>query len=133
MAHQCVHCKEMYPVGSKVLIEGCTTCKGKFFFYIRDDQVEKIKANILEENPINIPEAEKKQIEKDIREIAGIEDMDTPVVLDIESVRAIGKGKFEIDLINLFDKKKPIIYRLEEGKYIVDLPTTLQKGREESK
>ena len=45
---------------------------------------------------------EKKQIEKDIREMAGIIDEETPVILDLESVRVTAPGKYEIDLVNLF-------------------------------
>lgn len=130
MAHQCVHCKAMYPAGSRVLLDGCEKCKSRFFFYIRDELAEKIKQGELELNPIEVPQHERKKIESDIREIVGIADIDIPVVLDIESVRAVGQGKFEIDLTNLFDKKKPIIFKLEEGKYMIDLATTLQKGKE---
>jgi predicted nucleic acid-binding Zn-ribbon protein len=127
MAHQCVHCGKIYPAGSKELLEGCS-CGSHFFFYIREEQLEKIK-----ENPIVIPEEEKKQVEKDIREIAGITQEDTPVVLDIESVRVVGSGKFEIDLVNLFNKKRPLVYKIEEGKYIIDLASTLNKNLKDIK
>jgi predicted nucleic acid-binding Zn-ribbon protein len=122
MPHQCVHCKRIIPLGSKELLEGCDDCGGRFFFYIKDEQLQKIK-----ENPIEIPKEERKVIEKDIREMAGITDEEAPVILDLESVRAIGSGKFEIDLVNLFRKDRPLIYKLEEGKYIIDLASTLNK------
>lgn len=126
--HQCVKCSKIYPAGSKELLEGCNDCGSHFFFYIRDDQLERIK-----EKPIEIPEGEKETIEKDIREMAGITDTNAPVILDIESVRAIGSGKFEIDLINLFRKDRPLIYKLEEGKYIIDLATTMNQSAKELK
>ncbi len=116
MPHQCVNCSRIIPVGSKEIIDGCNNCKGHFFFYIRDEQLEKLK-----EKPIEIPKEEKKKIEKDIREMAGITDENAPVILDIESVRVLSDGKFEIDVVNLFNKKKPLVYKLEEGKYIIDL------------
>ena len=122
MPHQCVHCKKIIPMGSKELLDGCSACGNHFFFYIRDEQVEKLK-----ENPIEIPEEDKKVIEKDIREMAGITEEDAPVILDIESVRATGEGKFEIDLANLFKRDRPLIYKLEEGKYIIDLSTILKQ------
>lgn len=121
--HQCVHCGKIYPAGSKELLEGCSSCKSHFFFYIRDDQLNKIK-----ENPIEIPQEEKKTIEHDIREMAGITDTNAPVILDIESVRVLGSGKFEIDVVNLFRKDRPLIYKLEEGKYIIDLASTLKQN-----
>jgi len=128
MPHQCVKCSHIIPVASKELIEGCGNCGGRFFFYIRDEQLQKIK-----ESPIEIPEEEKSTIEKDIREMAGITDEDAPVILDIESVRAVGSGKFEIDIVNLFRKDRPLIYKLEEGKYIIDLSTTLNKSLKDIK
>ena len=121
MGHQCVHCGEIYPLGSKELLEGCGVCGGHFFFYVRDDQLQKIK-----EQKIDISAEDKKHIEKDIREMAGITEENAPVILDLESVRVVGPGKFEIDLVNLFNKKRPLIYKLEEGKYIIDLTSTLQ-------
>ena len=123
MPHQCVKCSRIIPLTSKELIEGCKDCGGRFFFYIRDEQLEKIK-----ENPIQIPEKDKATIEKDVREMAGIIEEDAPVILDIESVRAIGDGKFEIDIVNLFRKDRPLIYKLEEGKYIIDLASTLKQS-----
>jgi len=122
MPHQCVHCKRIIPLGSKELLEGCNDCGGHFFFYVRDEHLKSI-----EENPIEIPQEQKKEVEKDIREMAGIIEESVPVILDIESVRSMGEGKFEIDLANLFNKDRPLIYKLEEGKYIIDLSTTLKR------
>jgi predicted nucleic acid-binding Zn-ribbon protein len=125
MPHQCVHCGHFYPAGSKALLEGCEDCGGHFFFYVRDEQVNQIK-----ENPIEIPEPERKKIEKDIRDIAGIIDEDIPVILDIESIRVTGEGKFEIDLVKLFSKERPLVYKLEEGKYIIDIASTFRQSQQ---
>ncbi len=121
-------CSRIISAGSKELLEGCENCKGHFFFYIKDEQLEQIK-----KKPIEIPEEDKKTIEKDIREMAGIQDEDAPVILDIESVRVTGSGKFEIDIVNLFRKDRPLIYKLEEGKYIIDLASTLGKNLKDLK
>jgi len=128
MPHQCVKCSRIIPSGSKELLEGCESCKGHFFFYVRDEQLEEIK-----NNPIEIPEEERETIEKDIREMAGIVEDDAPVILDLESVRVTGSGKFEIDIVNLFNKERPLIYKLEEGKYIIDLASTLKRGMKDIK
>ena len=128
MPHQCVHCKKIIPMRSKELLEGCSACGNHFFFYIKEEQLEKVK-----ENPIEIPQEDKKQVEKDIREMAGITEEDAPVILDIESVRVAGSGKFEIDLANLFRRNLPLVYKLEEGKYIIDLATTLKQDARELK
>ena len=67
---------------------------------------------------------DKKQVEEDVRSILGIEDDEKPVILDLESVRILKPGKFEIDLVSLFNRK-PIVFKLEEGKYIIDLESGL--------
>ena len=113
------------PKANRELLEGCAKCKSRFFFYIREEQLEQLKHKIIE-----IPEQEKAKIEKDVRDIAGITDLDAPVILDFESVRVTGTGKFELDLTNLFDKKKPLIYKLEEGKYLIDLAKTMSASLE---
>jgi len=125
MPHQCVKCSRVIPVASKEPLEGCANCHSKFFFYVREEQLDKLKNTIVE-----IPETEKKRIEKDIRDISGITDINAPVILDFESVRATGEGKFELDLTNLFNKKRPFVYKLEEGKYMIDLATTMKNSME---
>ena len=56
----------------------------------------------------------------------GAVEEEVPVILDLESVKVLGPGKFEIDVVNLFSKERPLIYKLEEGKYIIDLASTLK-------
>lgn len=120
MPHQCVRCSRIIPAGSREILEGCDDCGSHFFFYVRDDQLEEIKNRIIE-----IPEKEKAGVERDIREIVGITDEETPVILDVESIRVTGEGKFELDIAKIFRKDVPLIYKLEEGKYIIDLASTL--------
>lgn len=119
MPHQCVHCSKIIGVGSKEILEGCDNCGGKFFFYIRDEQVKKIE----EEKEIPIPEfdtVDKKQVEEDVRSILKIEDEDKPVILDLESVKVLRPGKFEIDIVSLMNRR-PIVFKLQEGKYLIDI------------
>jgi len=75
---------------------------------------------------VEIPDDEKEQVEEDIREMVGVEDVQAPVILDVESIRVTGEGKFEIDIAKIFRKDRPLIYKLEEGKYIIDLASTLK-------
>ena len=119
MPHQCVHCSKIIPVGSKEILEGCNNCGGKFFFYIRDDQVPKIQ----ESKELPIPDfntVDKKQVEEDVRSILKIEDDSKPVILDLESVRILQPGKFEIDIVSLMNRR-PIVFKLQEGKYLIDI------------
>ncbi|MBU0976825.1 MAG: Zn-ribbon domain-containing protein [Nanoarchaeota archaeon] len=125
MPYKCVHCMKMYDDGSEQVLKGCDSCGRRFFFYIRKEQLEKIKKQ--EDTEIEFFGEDKKQIEKDIREIAGFEDEDAPVFLDFESVKVVRPGKYAIDLGNLFSMDKPRVYKLEDGKYIIDLSTKIKK------
>jgi len=103
------------------VLEGCSTCKSKFFFYIKEEKLRQLMENKQAELSLN--EAEKSQIEKDVREIAGISNEEIPIFLDFESVRVLKPGKYLLDLQKLFSMGKPRVYQLEDGKYIVDLTT----------
>ena len=54
MPHQCVHCGKVYAAGSKELLEGCSSCKSHFFFYIKDEQFKKLKDGTV----LDIPQEE---------------------------------------------------------------------------
>jgi len=128
MPHQCTSCGKVYPDASEELLSGCS-CGAKFFYYIRQ---EKLNEPEVKEVITELGRADKVQIEKDIRDITGLEEKpDKPVILDLESVKVIRPGKFEIDIVNLFNKRRPLIYKLEEGKYIIDLAATLKANTEE--
>ena len=119
MPHQCVHCSKIISIGSKEILEGCGECGGKFFFYIRDEQVAKIR----EAREIPIPEfntVDKNQVESDVRSILKIEDESKPVILDLESIRVLNPGSFEIDIVSLMNRR-PVIFKLQEGKYLIDI------------
>ena len=123
MPHQCVHCSAIYPDAASELLAGCSSCGGHFFFYIRKEQEEALKEkDVFHE----LTEEEKDKIESDVREMMGVDREDIPVILDLESVRILSPGKFEIDVVNLFSKKRPLIYKLEEGKYIIDLASSFR-------
>jgi len=127
MPHQCVRCAKLYPDGSKELLAGCE-CGGKFFFYVRKQNVKE-----AEEITINLTDKEKIQIEKDVQEIMGEDyDSDKPVVLDLESIRISSPGKYQINLVDLF-KGKPLVYRLGDGKYMIDILQTFESLKEKKK
>lgn len=70
-------------------------------------------------------------MEQDVYDIIGNEiDKDLPVVLDIESINVLKPGKYELDLVNLFKAKQPLIYKLDDGKYVVDVIETFKKLKE---
>ena len=124
MAHQCVRCNIFYEDGAHEILKGCS-CGGRLFFYVKNEKLKKAK-----EVSVNLTDEEKHQIEQDVLELVGAEDNDAPVVLDIESIRVVKPGKFELDLVQLFNKENPLVYKLADGKYIIDIPETFQRRSE---
>lgn len=122
MPHQCVRCGTFYDDGSKEILHGCK-CGARLFFYVRKEKLEQAKEVVQ-----NLTKVEKKQIEKDVYNIMGVEiEEEKPVILDIESIRILKPGKFEIDLVHLFNKKNPLIYKLDEGKYVIDIAESFKR------
>jgi len=132
MPHSCVHCSQLYDDGSEEVLKGCSKCGGKFFFYISRERYERLLEGKEKEefDEIDLSSSEKKKIESDVRDMAGIdEDDDTPVVLDFESVKVLKQGKYLIDVNNLFTRERPLIYKLEDGKYIIDITSQFRKSK----
>lgn len=131
MPHQCVRCGEMYDDGSDAILTGCT-CGAKLFYFIKKQALDAKQKEQNEIPQLDLPTGDRAQIEEDIYDIIGDEiDKNLPVVLDVESVRVSEQGKFELDLVHLFNKKQPLVYKLEEGKYMIDLPASLNRRRDE--
>lgn len=125
MPHQCVRCNTFHEDGAVEILKGCA-CGGKLFFYIKKEKLEEIK-NVSKN--IKLSDDEKKQIENDVFDLVGSEiDKDQPVVLDLEAIRVLRPGKYELDLVHLF-KNEPLIFKLEDGKYMIDVQETFEKYR----
>ena len=127
MPHQCVKCGNLYDDTASELIKGCT-CGSKFFFFVKQEHLAE-----LQKETESLTNIEKEEIEKDVIEIIGPEiDSSMPVILNLESIRIRKPGKFEIDIVQLF-KGAPLAYKIEEGKYFIDLPSTFQLGKKRGK
>ncbi len=127
MPHRCVRCGKMYEDGSSEILKGCS-CGAKLFLFVKKKDLEKAD-KIIE----SLSEKDKRQIENDVLDIVGIKDNkkeESAVVLDVEAISITKPGKFELDLVNLFNKKKPLVYKLEEGKYVIDIAESFMRSRE---
>ena len=129
MPHQCVRCNTFYEDGATEIIKGCK-CGGKLFFYVKKEKLEQAQKIAKE---VKLTPKEKEQIEKDVFELVGSElDKDEPVVLDLEAIRILKPGKYELDLVHLF-KGEPLIFKMEEGKYMIDLVESFKKFTDKAK
>jgi predicted nucleic acid-binding Zn-ribbon protein len=123
MPHQCVRCNTFYDDGATEIIKGCK-CGGKLFFYIKKEKLDEAQKLASQ---VQLTQKEKEQIEKDVFDLVGSElDANEPVVLDLEAIRVLKPGKYELDLVHLF-KGEPLIFKLEEGKYMIDLVESFKK------
>ena len=121
MPHQCVRCGKLIEDGSKEILTGCDSCTGKLFFFIKKEKLEQLQ----EEKDVKLTPKDRKKIEKDVQDLIGPEyNSDAPVVLNFESIRVGKPGEYELDLVNLFDTKQPLVYKLEDGKYMIDVAST---------
>ncbi len=125
MPHQCVRCNTFFKDGSIEILKGCT-CGSKLFFFVKD--IEKLKQKELPQ----LDEYEQKRIEEDVKQIIGVEELQKPVILDLENVNIEHHGKFEIDIVKLF-KGDPIVYKTGDGKYVIDLATTFKNFKKKKK
>ncbi|MEM4259229.1 MAG: Zn-ribbon containing protein [Candidatus Pacearchaeota archaeon] len=119
MPYKCVHCSSVYDDDAKEVLNGCSSCRSKFFFYIKEKQLKEIALKKELEPELNA--SEKKQMEKDVRDLVGITDEEVPVFLDFESIKIVKPGKYLLDVQKLFAQDKPRVYKLADGKYIIDL------------
>jgi len=125
MPHKCVHCSKIITAGSREILDGCSSCGGRFFFYLRDEMVKKMQ----DQKEISVAlkgfkKSEKEKVEADVRQILKVENEENPVILDVESIRVLSPGKFEIDLVSLMNRR-PIVFKLEEGKYMIDIESSM--------
>jgi predicted nucleic acid-binding Zn-ribbon protein len=123
MPHQCVRCGTMYDDGASEVLKGCD-CGSRLFYFIRKEKLEEVKNMTA-----NLSAKEKKQIEEDVFDIIGdnSDHRDDTIVLDLESIRALKPGKFELDLVNLFNKENPVVFKTGDGKYMIDVAGTFAR------
>jgi len=130
MPHQCVRCNALYEDGAKEILSGCSECNGKLFFFIKKSKLEQLKKT---QEEVHLTKKDQDQIEKDVRDLVGDKiSPDEPVVLDFESIKVRKPGQYELDLVHLF-KGDPLVFKLEEGKYMIDLIETFNKFTSNSK
>jgi predicted nucleic acid-binding Zn-ribbon protein len=111
----------MYEDGATEILKGCS-CGGRLFFYIKKDKLKEVQ-----EKTAKLTDKDKEEIEKDVFDLVGSEiDKRDPVVLDLEAIRILKPGKYELDLVHLF-KNEPLIFKLEEGKYMIDIIETFRQ------
>lgn len=129
MPHQCVRCNAFYDDGAKEILKGCS-CGGRLFFYVKKEKLAELEKV---SHDSKLTEKDKRQIEEDVFDLLGQDkDADSPVVLDIEAIKVLKPGKYELDLVHLF-KGDPLIFKLGDGKYFIDIIQSFNKHKKVKK
>ncbi|HIP25191.1 MAG TPA: hypothetical protein EYG81_01820 [Archaeoglobus profundus] len=111
MPHKCTKCGKMYADGDMSILNGCE-CGNNRFLYVPKESIPK-ETNLIEKREIN---------ENEIIDTRGGYRGD-----DIECVRIIAPGQYEINIENILKMDGIIIKLQEEGRYIIHLPSLLKK------
>ena len=114
MPHQCLNCSSVYDSTDEAILKGCPNCGRKLFLYIK----KKPEKN---EETVELSRREKEIVMKEVEEKIEEEELDSPIFLKLENIKVLAQGKYEIDINQLLKKEKPLIYKVEDGTYVIDL------------
>ena len=130
MPNKCTHCGKIHQDDAPYLLNGCDKCGSKFFFFVKEEWLSKADKDLKK-----LSGKELEEIEHDVRDIiseGGLTKVsDETVVLDLEAINVIKPGKYEIDVVNLFNQK-PLIIKVGAGKYEIDLSVLAEKWKYKS-
>lgn len=128
MPHKCIQCGREFRDGSVEILRGCPSCGGKKFLYV-SDRVRN--ADVLEEKSITDIAQETKQEVLEVRN-QGPASRPTDILERVESVRIVSPGKYELNLERLAESQD-IIIGVDDGKYMLDLPSMSKKKQKPKK
>ncbi len=114
MPNKCTRCGTIYGDDDPELMNGCS-CGGRLFLFLRKGEELKEESNDVEELM---------WLEKELEHV--LEKSEAPISLDVETVRILSKGKFEVDVASLMSGK-PLIVKGEDGVYYIDLTSMMKK------
>jgi len=103
MPHKCVRCGNLHEVGSLALRNGCE-CGAKVFIYLSEQDAERELGDM-------------RWIERELAHIT--RKSNAPVTLDVENVRVMTRGIFELDVNSLI--KNPVVVKDVDGVYYIKL------------
>ncbi|MBN1793197.1 hypothetical protein JW826_05945 [Candidatus Woesearchaeota archaeon] len=131
MPHQCVRCGKLYEDGEIDILNGCP-CGAKMFYFLRKEKYERLRVEAAQKASLSADDRE--QMESDVYDMLGGDiDRDKPVILDLECVEVLQPGKYNLDIVKLFQNHSPFIIKLEDGKYFVDLDENFHRLAKEAK
>jgi predicted nucleic acid-binding Zn-ribbon protein len=115
MPHKCTNCEQIFDDGSAAILNGCPNCGWHKFLYVpAKPATDAVEATDTETEP-GEPEMEKTA--------------EAASDMEVESIRILEKGSYELNLKSLLDREEIIMSVKEDGRYLVHLPSVFEKSR----
>lgn len=116
VAHKCIRCGKEYKNSSENILEGCTSCGGRKFYFIRDGAARPGQ-------PAKAPDAEPPRAEPEKVVTAAPENIPEPEEKGekVESIRILGPGSYELNIAKMADSDERVLRVGRDGSYVVDL------------
>lgn len=112
MPHKCTNCEHIFEDGSAEILDGCPHCGWKKFLYVPAKPMVEDTPDV--ETQIDEPEIEDKEPD-----------------LQVESIRILDKGSYELNIGALLEREEIVMSVKESGRYFVHLPSVFEKGKKD--
>ena len=128
MPHKCARCGTIYDDNSPELIDGCS-CGARVFLYLKERPGRSEEDTIRE---LEIKEIGGEDLKRLDREFGmDLKRTGRTIHLDLENLHQIDKGRYRIDIKSLM-KGDPLIMKVGDGVYYIDIIDAMSKGRKKS-
>ncbi len=121
MPHKCTNCEQIFEDGSVDILNGCPNCGWNKFLYV------PAKPATGDATDIDTKDATDSGMQSDKVE----EEKKTVPDMEVESIRILEKGSYELNLESLLEREEIIMSMKEDGRYLVHLPSVFEKGRKD--
>ena len=110
MPHKCANCEHIFEDGAAEILDGCPNCGWNKFLYVP-----------AESETEDVPDTE--------TQVGEQEAVEKKSDLQVESIRILDKGSYELNLEALLEREEIIMSVKEDGRYIVHLPSVFDKSK----
>lgn len=124
-----MNCGKEYEEDAQELVDGCS-CGSTLFLYQKQPEGEDDEDGTAEE-----PDVEEDEVMEEIDEFLqdikedGTGARDSKIRFDLQSIRIIEEGVYEIDLKKLLERE-PLIVEVKDSKYFLHLASVFTQGED---
>ncbi len=119
-----MNCGRRYEDDSEELLKGCV-CGSTLFLYEKDPEDKKNK------KPAKKKDALVEEIDNFLKNLKKKLKRKPEVRFDLESIKVVRDGIYEINIARLLEKL-PLIIEIKDGSYNIHLPSAFKQGRFET-